>query len=249
MTAMPIAILIPIIVGWIGGWLVNYIADVLPYSRQLTKPSCPECTQPYPWAKYLVFQRCPNCGETRGWRPWVVQIAMVALSLYTWITPNHFGYWVGMLLFTYLGCVVVIDLEHRLILHTTSIVGALIGLGIGIRLHGIRDALLGGLAGYGVMLLLYVLGDLFVRYMSRRRGEVIDEVALGFGDVNLAGIVGLILGWPVIVFGLLFTILAGGVVSLIVIAVMLIRHKYHAFSAIPYGPFLVLSIVLLLIPQ
>jgi leader peptidase (prepilin peptidase)/N-methyltransferase len=173
---------------------------------------------------------------------------MVAVSLYTWITPNRIGYWLGLLLFTYFGLVVVIDLEHRLILHNTSIVGALIGFGIGVQLHGVRAALLGGLAGYGIMLVLYLLGDVFVKYMSRRRGEAIDEVALGFGDVNLAGIVGLLLGWPGIILGLLFTILAGGVASLIVIAVMLIRRKYHAFSAIPYGPFLILSIILLLLP-
>jgi leader peptidase (prepilin peptidase)/N-methyltransferase len=173
---------------------------------------------------------------------------MLAISVYTWIIPNRIGYWPGILLFTYFGLVVVIDLEHRLILHKTSIAGALIGLGIGIYLHGVPAALLGGLAGFAIMLLFYLLGELFVRYMSRRRGEAIDEVALGYGDVNLAGIVGLLLGWPAIIFGLLFTILAGGVASLIVIAVMLIRRRYHAFSAIPYGPFLVLSIVLLLLP-
>jgi prepilin signal peptidase PulO-like enzyme (type II secretory pathway) len=248
-SAMSIALVIPLLLGSVSGWLVNYFADVLPFSRRLSSPRCPECSQPYPWRRYLVLRRCPNCGHNRGLRPWLVLAATLAISIYTWIVPNRIGYWPGILLFTYFGLVVVIDLEHRLILHNTSIAGALIGLGIGIYLHGIPAALLGGLAGFGIMLLFYLLGELFVRYMSRRRGETIDEVALGYGDVNLAGIVGLLLGWPAIIFGLLFTILAGGLASLIVIAVMLIRRKYHAFSAIPYGPFLVLSIVLLLLPQ
>jgi leader peptidase (prepilin peptidase)/N-methyltransferase len=78
--------------------------------------------------------------------------------------------------------------------------------------------------------------------MSKRRGETIED-ALGFGDVNLAGIVGLLLGWPLIIFGLLFAILVGGAFSLLLVAAMMIRRRYQAFMAIPYAPFLVLSVV------
>jgi leader peptidase (prepilin peptidase)/N-methyltransferase len=68
-------------------------------------------------------------------------------------------------------------------------------------------------------------------------------VALGFGDVNLAGVIGLMLGWPLIVFGLLFAILLGGAFSLLFVVFMMSRKKYEAFSAIPYAPFLVLSVI------
>jgi prepilin signal peptidase PulO-like enzyme (type II secretory pathway) len=103
--------------------------------------------------------------------------------------------------------------------------------------------LLGGAFGFGSMLLLYFLGEAFTRYMSKRRGEAIDEVALGYGDVNLCGITGLLLGWPVILAGILFTIFAGGIGSLLVIAYMLIRKRYNAFTPIPYAPFLIFSIL------
>jgi leader peptidase (prepilin peptidase)/N-methyltransferase len=73
-----------------------------------------------------------------------------------------------------------------------------------------------------------------------------DEVALGFGDVNFAGILGLLLGWPGISAGLLFTVLAGGLISLLIILGMLITKKYKAFTAIPYAPFLILSAFYLL---
>ena len=129
----------------------------------------------------------------------------------------------------------------------TSIAGALIGLAIGIHLHGIVVTLIGGAVGFGIMLAFYFLGEVFVRYMSKRRNEAIDEVALGFGDVNLAGITGLLLGWPGIILGLMFTILAGGLISLLVVVVMLVRRQYKAFSAIPYGPFMILSIFVLLL--
>ncbi len=103
--------------------------------------------------------------------------------------------------------------------------------------------LLGGAFGFGGMLLLYFLGEAFTRYMSKRRGELIDEVALGYGDVNLCGVTGLLLGWPVILAGLLFTIFAGGIGSLLVIAYMLIRKRYNAFTPIPYAPFLIFSVL------
>ena len=112
--------------------------------------------------------------------------------------------------------------------------------------HGITSTLVGGAVGFGIMLVFYFVGEWYVRYMSRKRGMPADEVALGFGDVNLAGILGLLLGWPGISAGLLFTVLAGGLISLLIIVGMLITKKYKAFTAIPYAPFLILSAFYLL---
>jgi leader peptidase (prepilin peptidase)/N-methyltransferase len=96
------------------------------------------------------------------------------------------------------------------------------------------------------MLLLYYLGQLFVRWMSRRRGQDIEEVALGYGDVNLSGVIGLLLGWPGISIGLALAIILGGLASLILIFVMVIRRQYRHDLTLPYGPFLVASAVILL---
>jgi leader peptidase (prepilin peptidase)/N-methyltransferase len=96
------------------------------------------------------------------------------------------------------------------------------------------------------MLGLYYLGIAFSRYLSRRRGTEIEEEALGFGDVNLAGVLGLVLGWPLIWISLLFGILAGGVISLVIILGMLVSRRYRAFTAIPYAPFLILGAVFFL---
>jgi leader peptidase (prepilin peptidase)/N-methyltransferase len=96
------------------------------------------------------------------------------------------------------------------------------------------------------MWVFYLLGELFAKWMARRRGEAMSEVALGFGDVNLAGVLGLLLGWPGIVLGLFLAILLGGAVSLIYILGAIIFRRYSVFTAIPYGPFLVASGVILL---
>ena len=93
------------------------------------------------------------------------------------------------------------------------------------------------------MLVFYFLGEFFVKRMAKKRGLSSDEVALGFGDVNLSGILGLLLGWQLIFVCLFFAILVGGLVSLVIIVGMLIAKKYKAFTAIPYAPFLILSAV------
>jgi prepilin signal peptidase PulO-like enzyme (type II secretory pathway) len=236
-----------IILGLLGGLLVNYLADVLPSTRSLGQPVCWNCSAVISWADYFLLRRCKTCGKSRSLRTYIVLVLIPALTIYLWLVPpRQLELPFAFILLLFLILVATIDIEYRLILHMTSIAGGLIGLGIGVHLHGIITTLLGGAVGYGVMLVFYYFGELFVRYMAKRRNETTDEVALGFGDVNLAGITGLLLGWPVIILGLLFTILAGGLVSFLIVVVMLLRRQYKAFYAIPYGPFLILSIFYLL---
>jgi leader peptidase (prepilin peptidase)/N-methyltransferase len=113
-------------------------------------------------------------------------------------------------------------------------------------MHGLVETLAGGAAGFILMLGLYYLGVLFSRWIGKRRGKAIDEEALGFGDVNLSGILGLLLGWPGILAGLIIAVMLGGAVSLIYLVYMLVTRQYKLFTPIPYGPFLVLSAVSLL---
>ena len=155
------------------------------------------------------------------------------------------GNYSAILWLIYFSLVTVIDLEHRLILHPVSLSGAVLGLIYGSALHGYLPTLLGGAAGFGMMLFFYFLGQLFVRVLSKSRGEEIEEIALGFGDVNLAGVIGLLLGWPGIIAGIFLAILIGGVVSGGFLVLQVLRKKYHAFQALPYGPFLVLSVIIL----
>jgi leader peptidase (prepilin peptidase)/N-methyltransferase len=111
--------------------------------------------------------------------------------------------------------------------------------------HGLLDTVLGGGAGFVLMMIFYFLGELFVRVLSKSRGEEIEEIALGFGDVNLAGVIGLLLGWPGIIAGIILAILIGGVVSGGFLVLQVLRKKYQAYQALPYGPFLVVSAVVL----
>ena len=250
---MDILLILPLLLGWLSGWLINYLADVLPVTRKLYRPVCQTCQTRYNWIDYLLFRNCPNCGKRRSPRTLIVQALMTVAPLLIWLFPNHvLPFLLAFIILIYLAIVFVIDLEHRVILHPVSLVGAVLGLGIGIfmrsqnqntLLHWITSTLLGGLAGFGVMLLFYFIGIFFVKQMSKRRNMPADEVALGFGDVNLAGILWLMLGWQAIFACLFFAVLGGGLVSLVVVLGMLITKKYKAFTAIPYAPFLILSAI------
>jgi prepilin signal peptidase PulO-like enzyme (type II secretory pathway) len=242
-----ISLAIPLLLGWLSGWLVNYLADVLPVTRSFSQPACPHCHAPYRWSDYLFFRKCGSCSKRRGLRAILLQSLLTIVPVLLWRFPHPgFPFLLAFILFIYLSLVFVIDLEHRLILHPVSLVGAVLGLGIGVYLHGILSTLIGGAVGSGIMLAFYFIGIAYVRYMSKKRGMSTDEVALGFGDVNLSGILGLLLGWPFISMGLLFAVLAGGLISLFIILGMLIAKKYKPFTAIPYAPFLILSALYLL---
>jgi prepilin signal peptidase PulO-like enzyme (type II secretory pathway) len=180
-------------------------------------------------------------------------VALVCLSLFTWLEPHPMGFLVGLILLTYFAVVVVIDVEHRLILRPTSVFGACLALAIGWWLHGPLPTLLGGAAGLAIMAVFYFLGVLFSRVRNRRlraMGKSEDgEEALGAGDVTLAGILGLLLGWPLIWFGLLLGVLLGGLIGLIIVLVVLVRGQYARRALMlfmPYGPSFVLSAFLIM---
>jgi prepilin signal peptidase PulO-like enzyme (type II secretory pathway) len=243
-----ITYIVGVLLGWIAGMLVNYLADVLPLRRRLTRPFCIQCDTPQSWLNYLIWpRRCPNCSHPRNFRVWTVEIFFIVASvLINKYPPAHTGYLLGLILLVYFGIVVLIDMEYRLIMHPVSIFGVGLGLVVGIMRFGWIKTLIGGVAGFGIMWLLYALGVFIMKMMARKRGQMIDDVALGFGDVNLSGVLGLMLGWPLILVGLVVAVLIGGIVSLVYLLIKLITRKYHAFMALPYGPFLITGAIVLI---
>jgi len=176
---------------------------------------------------------------------------------YFWLfPPKALGFPLGMIILIYFGIITVIDLEHRLILHPTSLAGAVLGLIVGTYIHsradgllgGIGNSLLGGLFGFGVMFLLYQFGALVARIRARKMqaaGQADDEEeALGGGDVYLLGVLGLMLGWPFIFNALILGILFGGAVSLLFVIALLVQRRYSSESLmtfIPYGPYFIIG--------
>jgi prepilin signal peptidase PulO-like enzyme (type II secretory pathway) len=73
------------------------------------------------------------------------------------------------------------------------------------------------------------------------------EEALGFGDVTISGVLGLMLGWPLILYGLMIGILAGGLISLGLVLYLIATRRYESMTVFTaYGPYLVLGAALLI---
>lgn len=235
------------LLGFACGALVNYLSDVLPLRRQLVRPFCLHCGEKMSWINYLLWpRRCLQCARPRSWQIWVVEITAIVVTLWLWFAPpTRLGFVAGLILLVYFGVVVIVDIEHRLILHPVSIAGAVLALVIGIQLHGILKTLIGGVAGFGLMWLFYFLGLLFTNLINRLRGKPLEE-GLGYGDVTLSGVLGLLFAWPGVVGALFLGVLIGAVIGLLYMLLMAVTRRFKAFATMPYGPFLVASAVILL---
>lgn len=241
-----------ILLGLLGGIAVNYISDWFSVRRELVSQEFQDGFSTKAYWLGLTLNPWRFSGSSTGWklRVYIAHGVMVAGS----VLLGYFGllsevaFWWGYPLLVYLMIVVIMDMEHRVILHPISLFGAAFGLALGSYLHGIVATILGGVFGFGMMYLMYRMGGWWLRRMKRWRGEEEEEepVPLGFGDVNLSGVMGLLLGWPGVWVGFLVTVLAGGIIGGLYLLVMVLLRKYRADLAMPYGPFIVFAILTLL---
>jgi len=159
-----------------------------------------------------------------AWRGLLVELVTMLLFALLW---GRYGPSPQLLPATLYSClfllICIIDLEHRLVLNVVILPAALLALLTSFILPnpGPGSALLGGALGFALLLLVA---------LACRGG-------MGAGDVKLAGLIGLITGFPQVVVALVIGVLTGGLVAL---ALLLTRVKSRK-SYIPYAPFLVIG--------
>jgi leader peptidase (prepilin peptidase)/N-methyltransferase len=225
-------------IGLLVGGLLNVLADDLPRREGLRRPYCPQCGYRYGPVGWLAIGRllssrggCPQCGLPFRRRPLLVEVATAAaFALLSLLFDNPFS----LLLYSYhvavLILVIVIDLEHRLILHVVTFPSTAVAL-IGSYFlddgtNSLPSALLGMATGFVIFYSLYLLGR-----------RLFGPGALGFGDVTLSMTLGAMLGLHRIIFALVFAILLGGAVSVLLI----VSGRFGLRSRVAYGPFLALA--------
>ncbi len=227
-------ILICIAAGLLAALAVNYLADVLPATRRLSRPD---------WlgeGGFSLYLQRPRVQT-------VFIAGAVVGALLCAYPPPDMDIWLLGYVIAFFGLVAVIDIEHRVVMHPVSIAGAITLAAVGLTRHDVYSTLLGGAAGFLFMLAIYFAGDLLGRLMSKARGQAWEETALGFGDVNLAGVIGLLMGWPGVIAALFVGMLAAAVFSAGYLLSAVLRGKYQAFASIPYAPFLCIGAVLMVL--
>jgi prepilin signal peptidase PulO-like enzyme (type II secretory pathway) len=255
MNIILITILFLIIAGIAFSYLVNYFADALPLTvddiphKLSFHPVCTHCNENKTWGEFLLFRPCHSCSQSVPLRNWIVLIIMPICFVMGYLFPPHqIQGWMLLLLIVYFMIVAVIDITHRIVLRSLTIIGWILSLGIGYLIHGLPLALLGGASSLILMLLLFYAGVLFSKMMAKRRGEPVDE-ALGFGDVYISIMAGFLIAFPDIFSALILAILLGGVISLGFLVNMLARKDYKPLTPIPYAPFIILATFILMYKQ
>ena len=227
--------------GLLAGVVTNYLSEILPSQPFSVYPKCSNCGSRLSLGTYMYLTKsCRVCHKRLTLRIWVVNFALIAISLYIYVfSPESIGALFGYMAAIFFGTLMVIDIEHRIIPYSLTLTGTVLGLVIGTTRVGITFALFGGFVGFIVMLAIYLLGIVFIKVSNRFRKSQINEPALGFGDVLLGGVLGLMIGWPEILNSLVISIFIAGAFSLIVMLVMLFARKYNFGTAFPYAPFLI----------
>ncbi len=255
---------IVIIVGVLAGGAVNWLADDLPHYRLPSRPRYPDGS-PRPLVAWLgltafIFgRRSTPGGATLSWRYPLVELATAGLMLLTLLvklnspdsSPLQLVFWLAYM--PILVLITVIDLEHRLILFAVIIPTAVLAILDAVltpvqREPNLERALLGGALGFGVFFLMYLGGIAYVYIAGQMRGQPISEIAFGYGDVMLAAVSGLILGLESAIFAMFITVFLGAGGALLYIIVRgLAGKRYSAFTALPYGPYLVIGTLVMLL--
>lgn len=198
---------------------------------------CPECgheitpLENIPVFAYLALRgRCRHCGARISPRYPIAEAATAVLFV---LAVAHFGVTVRAAVFAaffwVLVVLTVIDLEHKLLPNRVvypSIVAGAIALTIAALIEGDVDRLPGAALGA-----LVFGGFLFIV-------AFIAPAGMGGGDVKLALLLGLFLGYAggigITLVGMFLSFAIGALVS---VALMIVG-KAGRKSAVPFGPFL-----------
>ena len=240
-------------IGASVGSFLNVVADRTPEGRSLVSPRsyCPSCSRPIPNMEMVpVFSylwlrgKCRRCGAVIPVRVIFVELLtgllFVAIYLKFGLGPEFVVLGAGVSL---LIVVAIIDLEHgpilnRIVLPSMVVLVVLAPfwteLGVSRPFLGDSDmpaSIANSLvAGAGAFLLFLGIALTYPQGM-------------GGGDVKLAGLLGLLVGFPEVLLALWIAVLSGGSVA---IALLALRKKGRK-DVIPFGPYLSLGGIVALV--
>lgn len=242
--------------------------NTAPPPRELRLPHYPD-GQPRPpraWSGLLAFltgQRSPANDSLAAynrlsWRHPVVEILMAALYGGLVIRfPDEPRLPIWFVFLAILMLITVIDIEHRLILFVVIIPAVILTLVFNFLWpdtlpdggnRPFKEFLFGGLLGGGVFFAMFMGGGVFADVVSAVRNRRLDEVPFGFGDVLLGILCGCMIGWRAMIFALFITVFAGAIGALVyLISRALLRRHYAVFTPLPYGPYIVLGTVVMML--
>ena len=205
------------ILGAAIGSFLNVVIDRLPAGKSLMYPpsGCDACQHRLSWLdlfpvfSYLFLRgRCRYCQAKIPIRVFWVELGTGLLTAFLFW---HFG-WTPMLpvsivYSSVLIALAVIDLKHQLILNKIVYPVAIVALILNFfvpdlfNLHNFLFGLLGGAVGFLILFL----------------PALIYSKGMGWGDVKMAGLIGLMTGFPNVIVAVFGGIILGGLAAIILL--------------------------------
>ncbi|MFZ5651432.1 MAG: prepilin peptidase [Bacillota bacterium] len=224
------AAILTALLGLAVGSFLNVCVYRIPAGKSVVSPPshCPYCgtrlrpADLIPVASYLILKgRCRYCKTPVSLRYPLVEALTSALFLLVFYS---FGAEIDLIKYLFLTALMIavafIDLDHYIIPNRLVLAGLIAG-SLFIPLTGeppLLDALSGVLAASGFLLFLYLVS----------RG------GMGMGDIKLAAVIGIFLGWPMSLFAVFSACFLAGILGIALIATGVKKRK----DPIPFGPFL-----------
>jgi prepilin signal peptidase PulO-like enzyme (type II secretory pathway) len=217
------------LVGLLAGCFLNRAGDYLPrFASSSTTPPPEPNSWPVPalWQALtsLILRKRPLHLQKSLWPGVAVELFAALLFACLW---ERFGLSWKLLLVaancSFFLLIAVIDLKYRLVLNMLIYPAAAVTLFLRSVPPG-RDTLitlLGGVVGLSPFLLV----------------ALVKPGGMGGGDVKLAALIGLMVGFPQVLWALALGILAGGITAFL----LLLTRRWGPKSYIPYAPFLCLG--------
>jgi leader peptidase (prepilin peptidase)/N-methyltransferase len=240
MTAAYVAVAL---IGLVIGSFLNVVIYRVPVRESLIAPAshCPECDSPIrPWhnvpvAGWLVLRgRCRDCRAPISVRYPLVEATTAVLFV---AMTAHFGLSAKLPAFLYLSAIAVvlalIDIDVRRLPNSIVLPSYLVG-----ALLFIPAAVQGDWYSIarGLLAMVALFGGYFALILAYPGG-------MGFGDVKLAGLLGLFLGfvsWSSVLVATFAAFLIGGTAGVL----LLLTHRATRKTAIPFGPYMLVGAIL-----
>ncbi len=188
---------------------------------------CPHCGHPWQgletitlWGRLFAEGRCHYCGDHVPLRYILVELATGLLLVLAFSRAKGVLDMIRLFVFVLLLVpLFFIDLKYHRLPNILTVPGIALGLLLSAGLGQIKSAVLGALAGGGVLFIV----------------AVITRGGLGMGDVKLQAMVGAFLGLREMLISLTIGVILGGIIGFILLALRLKGRK----DMVPYGPFLI----------
>lgn len=223
------------IFGAVFGSFLNVVIYRLPKGESIIHPSshCPVCgakilpRDNIPILSYIILKgKCRNCGAKISSIYIVVESLTALIFTFGYI---YYGISFNLLQFLVFNLILIpiafIDWNTMLIPDTLTFGGIVVGLVFSIFSGEIIYSMIGGIISWAMLLLFGIIGKWIFR-----------KEAIGFGDVKLAGMLGVFVGWQ----GFIILLVIGSFIGAIYGIIMEIKGKIED-SKIPFAPFLAIG--------